>query len=242
MNLAIFDLDGTLTDTNAVDSECFLRAWKETHGNDCSVSDWSSFADVSDRGIAKALCERYLPPEEREMGYERFKSAFLTLLASAIERPESCRAIPGAIELMAILPSRGWRAVVATGAWRASAEIKLKAAGFPRDVPLTASDDLAARCDIVRAAIRLASQIHGASFDRVTLLGDAPWDVAAAAELRLPFVGRASGSARDRLVTAGAETILRDYSNFDAVENFLRTAAVPGRAAAAIAGPTPNAP
>ncbi|HUP65862.1 MAG TPA: HAD family hydrolase [Thermoanaerobaculia bacterium] len=229
MNLAIFDLDGTLTDTNVVDSVCFLQAWKETHG-ECSERDWSSFADVSDRGIAKALCERYLPPEERETGYERFKSAFLTRLASAIDRPESCRAIPGARELLAVLPSRGWHAVVATGAWKASAEIKLQAAGFPRDVPLTASDDLAARCDIVRAAIRLASQIHGGAFERLVLLGDAPWDVAAAAELRLPFVGRAAGPARDRLITAGVETILGDYSDVDAVEGFLRTAPVPDRA------------
>jgi len=31
MNLAIFDIDGTLTETNAVDEICFVQAFADAH-------------------------------------------------------------------------------------------------------------------------------------------------------------------------------------------------------------------
>ncbi len=34
MKLAVFDLDGTLTATNAVDDECFVRALRIAHNID----------------------------------------------------------------------------------------------------------------------------------------------------------------------------------------------------------------
>ncbi|HET9210930.1 MAG TPA: hypothetical protein VFR03_11060 [Thermoanaerobaculia bacterium] len=45
--LAIFDLDGTLTDTNAVDGECYLEAMSTELG--CVLNpDWATYQHCTD--------------------------------------------------------------------------------------------------------------------------------------------------------------------------------------------------
>jgi phosphoglycolate phosphatase-like HAD superfamily hydrolase len=228
MNLAIFDLDGTLTDSNDVDTECFLAAWRNAHGLECSGLSFPSFENITDRGIADALCELHFGPERRASGYESVKAQFLSLLASTLrERPESCRPVAGAVEILRILASHNWGVVVATGAWSESARMKLAAAGFPASIPLASSDQCASRSDIVRSAIEIAEREYGGHFDRRVLVGDAPWDLATAAELNLPFVGVAVRGDAERLLTIGAAAVLHDFTDSVAVEHALMAASVP---------------
>jgi phosphoglycolate phosphatase-like HAD superfamily hydrolase len=232
MNLAIFDLDGTLTDTNEIDTECFVAAWRQVHDIDCSALDWSSFADVTDRGIAMTLCDLHFAADERRSAYQSVKSRFLALLEEAARgRPETFRAVPGALELPDFLEAHGWGSVIATGAWERSAEIKLAAAGFRRKTPISSSDPCGSRQEIVRAAIELAARTYESDFDRLVLIGDAVWDVATAAELGLPFVGRAAGSEVLSLLAAGAgaDTVLEDFTDPARAERALATATVPRR-------------
>jgi hypothetical protein len=51
--LAIFDIDGTLTATNAVDDECYARAVAEMLGVAPEAIDWSGTPHVTDSGIAR---------------------------------------------------------------------------------------------------------------------------------------------------------------------------------------------
>jgi phosphoglycolate phosphatase-like HAD superfamily hydrolase len=76
MNLAVFDLDGTLIESSDVDTACFITAWRNAHDIDCSRLSWSSFENIIDRGIAESLCERHLAIDERDRGYASVKSAF----------------------------------------------------------------------------------------------------------------------------------------------------------------------
>jgi phosphoglycolate phosphatase-like HAD superfamily hydrolase len=227
-NLAIFDLDGTLVESNDIDTACFITAWRDVHEIDCSVLSWSSFENITDRGIAEALCELHFAVEERVRAYALVKSAFVSLLERAVrERPETCRAVSGALDLLEFLPFHNWRAVVATGAWADSAKIKMAAARFPEGIPVSSSEHQASRLDIVRSSIALAGLAYACEFDRIVLVGDAPWDVATAAGLSLPFVGRASGSAARKLSEVGAEAVLDDFADPVAVEKALRTAGAP---------------
>ena len=43
MNLAIFDIDGTLTNTNGVDNECFVKALAEAHAITEIDTDWATY-------------------------------------------------------------------------------------------------------------------------------------------------------------------------------------------------------
>ena len=43
MHLAIFDVDGTLIESDAADNSCFLAAFEDTHGIREMNTDWSSY-------------------------------------------------------------------------------------------------------------------------------------------------------------------------------------------------------
>ncbi|MBI3191378.1 MAG: hypothetical protein HYZ36_01850 [Pedosphaera parvula] len=50
MHLVIFDIDGTLTETNAVDADCYVRALAEVFGFADVDTDWSTYPHVTDSG------------------------------------------------------------------------------------------------------------------------------------------------------------------------------------------------
>ena len=50
MKLAVFDLDGTLTQTNAVDDICFILAFADA-GIDDLNDDWSEYQNITDSGV-----------------------------------------------------------------------------------------------------------------------------------------------------------------------------------------------
>ena len=58
-NLAIFDIDGTLTNTNAVDDECFLRAIADVFELAVERLDWSDAPHVTDSAITQWLSEQH---------------------------------------------------------------------------------------------------------------------------------------------------------------------------------------
>jgi hypothetical protein len=54
----IFDIDGTLCDTNAVDDECYRRAAAAVLDLPTSQIDWTDAPHITDSGIARWLWER----------------------------------------------------------------------------------------------------------------------------------------------------------------------------------------
>jgi phosphoglycolate phosphatase-like HAD superfamily hydrolase len=86
---------------------------------------------------------------------------------------------------------------------------------------MATADDAPARVDLIRIAVRRASERHGVSFEHVVSIGDAPWDLETARELSLPFlaVGDRCGDA-----SSGARTIT-DYVDGGLVLTSLETAA-----------------
>lgn len=238
MKLALFDLDGTLALTNEVDGRCYLAAFREVLGIESIDGDWSVYPDRTDSGIARGIFRRHLgrAPEDGEI--DRARGRFVELLADALARdPGEFRAVPGARDLLEALPGRGWAVAFATGGWRASAELKLRAAGLGavlRDgLPLVTADDGVSRREIVEGALEAARRHHRIDptedFERVVALGDGTWDLAVAAELGLPFVGvTAEGDARS-LTEAGASHLLPDYSDLPAALAALEEAAAPVR-------------
>lgn len=226
VKLVVFDLDGTLLDTSAIDSQCFIRAWQEV-GIDCSAADWSSFEHVTDAGIAGGLLAQ-ASVSSRDETLQRVRERFVALLAeAAVASPSAFAAVNGAPEMLSRLSEAGWAAVIATGAWAASAALKIRVAALP-PLPLASSDDHPSRQQIVERALALAAQQYrGESFSRIVLVGDAPWDVDVARELRLPFVGIAPSGQLDSLIGCGASHVLQDFASFDVALAALESAQVP---------------
>ena len=198
--LAIFDIDGTLTDTNEIDQTCFVEALFAEYGIETAHDHWSSFPHVTDRAILAEILRRawQRAPQERELAAHRER--FLRILDERMPRPNE---IPGAIAFLELV-KRDWNIVLCTGAWGASARMKLERAGFPNDLPIASCDDCESREGIVRNGI---AKFPGA--ERIVIFGDGVWDYRAARNLQLPFIGVGRRS--------GAERAVDDYTDSERV-------------------------
>lgn len=228
-SLAIFDIDGTLTDTNAVDDACFRSAVAEAIGVSESAIDWTGTLHFTDRGIFDWLSAAHGRPAPSDADVARARDRLAELLTDAVEAtPGEFLPIAGAPAAFDHLAAAGWDVSVATGCWGPSARIKLRAAGI--DVPnalIACADDAASRADIVTVSRHRAVEFYGRDFSRVVSIGDGTWDVETAAILGLPFIGIGRGERAQQLRHVGATTVISDYSDLAAFTDALATARVP---------------
>src|SRR3954453_6296168 len=180
MPIALFDIDGTLTASNQIDAECFADAFREVFGIHVDT-DWGAYEHTTDRGIASEALRR-AGRDADESALTRHRTRFVELLD---QRMTSLDEIPGARAFLAELLAHDWRIALCTGAWSASARLKLSRAGFDFDLPLASCDDDISREAILRRGIALAGGVDAI----IVSFGDAPWDVRAAANLGIPFIG-----------------------------------------------------
>ncbi len=226
--LAVFDIDGTLTDTNTVDDECFLRAVADVLDVDVKLLDWSGAPHVTDsdllRWFAEQHCGRALRSGESDAVIDRFLALLRDQLAAA---PERFRAVGGAPLVFDALRQVNWRVALATGGWTSSAHLKFKAiAHDPTTEPLASASDAMNRFENHELA-RERAAAKGETLDRTVSIGDGVWDVRAAADLGWPFVGIGTGDRARRLRDAGATTILPDLTDIAALCAALESAPVP---------------
>ena len=227
--LAVFDIDGTLTDTNAVDDECFLEAVGAEFAVELTGVDWSDAPHVTDASITRWLVERHCGRAPDDTEIERLVRRFVGTLERELARtPERFAPIAGARDAFALLEADGWDIALATGGWGPSARLKLNASGL--DVPdmvLACANDAVSREEIVRLARDRAAAIRGASYDRVVSIGDGVWDVRTAANLELPFIGIATGEREAKLRASGASVVLPDFRDVAAFRHALVAASKP---------------
>ena len=231
MNLAIFDIDGTLTETNAVDEICFVQAFADAHAVTQINTNWMEYQYVTDSGIMfQIFDERFgRPPEEAEL--INFKSCLVNLLEAHRAKDSSLFAeISGASRALTRLNREPeWAVALATGCWRDSAELKLKAAGIQtQNLPAAFAEHGLSREAILQTAVSHAQQSYGQSrFERIVSVGDAQWDVQAADNLGIPFIGVGKGDRGLRLLQVGATHVLESYSDYGHFIRCLREAEVP---------------
>jgi phosphoglycolate phosphatase-like HAD superfamily hydrolase len=214
MHLIVFDIDGTLTDTNVVDGECYWRAVSEVLRLSGERPDWSDFRHVTDIGIATELCVRHLGQPMSSADIDAIGRHLTALLDIELGgKDATAHQIPGAAEILSVLSKSSEFAVaLATGGFRVSAELKLRRAGLPfTSLLLASSNDAVSREDILQIVAARAAEKCATGFARFTYVGDGVWDVRVARELGWEFIGIGSGEQEDRLRQAGAEIIIPDY-------------------------------
>jgi phosphoglycolate phosphatase-like HAD superfamily hydrolase len=227
--LAIFDIDGTLTDTNGVDDEAYRSAIASAIGVPQDLIDWSGALHVTDAEIFRHLCSLHGRGEPTDDLVARARSQFVETLTTTLEQePHRFAEVCGAAEMLERLSTEGWCVALATGGWRPSARLKLRAARLEIDDALLASaDDGRSRAHIVRFAHQRAESFYKKRFERVVCVGDGVWDVETAASLELPFIGIGQGARAERLRDAGASVVIDDYRDVDGFVGCLMTAPVP---------------
>jgi phosphoglycolate phosphatase-like HAD superfamily hydrolase len=217
MNLVIFDVDGTLTESVTVDEVCFVQAFQDVLGIEGINTNWLDYTFQTDSGLALEICRSHLGRDPSGAEISRLQSRFVQLLGAAVERTgQPMRAIPGAAAFLIRMKERaGWFFAIATGGWSVSARFKLASAGLPVDAfPWASADDALDRVEILRTAMHRAGQHYGQdAFDKVVYIGDGVWDVRAARELGISFLGIAVGERARKLGQAGASCVMPDLSD-----------------------------
>jgi phosphoglycolate phosphatase-like HAD superfamily hydrolase len=230
MNLVVFDLDGTLTQTFAVDGDCYLQAFADSLGMNGVNDNWSDYEHVTDLGVMQEVFRARLGRAPHSAEVTGFVECFVELLRDRYQgAPGAFGEVPGAAAFVARLRQSRWAVAIATGGWERSARFKIETAGIgANDVPAAFAEDGPARHTIVTTAIARASSYYQQNpFERIVLVGDAIWDVRTATDLCLPFVAVGQGERAARLRELGTSHVVRDFIDDAACFRCLEEARIP---------------
>ncbi|MUL39548.1 HAD family hydrolase [Gloeocapsopsis dulcis] len=218
MQLVIFDVDGTLTDTNKVDADCFVRAFYEEFSIFYINQNWQEYTHSTDAGITQQIFQKNLGRLPAKEELFRLKKRFIYLLHQAAQNQNLFNAILGATSVISKLQQLDYCIAIATGGWQDSAIFKLQKAGINAiNVPIASADDSLSREDIIETVILRAKKWYKTDiFQKAVFIGDGLWDVKAAANLKIPFIG--VGNA---LVNHGVQHTINDFSNYKKLQQLL---------------------
>ena len=186
----ILDIDGTLIESMAVDTELYFASIAEVLGPVRVRDKLSDYDHVTDSGILAQLLEDNEHVYDGEV-IEAVRSIFVRKIARHIKTEGPFTTIDGAVEFVdRVRQSDSNYVAIATGGWRKSALLKLQSAGFDiNGIPLVTGDDSPSRIDIMRSALAKI----GDDVESVTYFGDAEWDERACRSLGWNFVAVGPG-------------------------------------------------
>ncbi|WP_414754939.1 HAD family hydrolase [Anabaena sp. CCY 9910] len=226
----IFDIDGTLINSNNIDSDCFISAFELEFGFTNISSSWAKYTNVTDSGIAQEIFIEKLGQLPTQMELENVKKCFVNLLQkSSHENPNLFDEILGSGQILAELQvNQDWCVAIATGGWYNSAILKLEKANLNiQGIPLASSDDGITREDIINCAISKSKEIYQVrEFQKIVFVGDGVWDVATAYNLNIAFIGR-ENKLDNILLNAGVENIVEDFIDSTNFLKLLKIAKIP---------------
>ncbi|WP_370409759.1 HAD family hydrolase [Streptomyces fradiae] len=200
---ALFDVDGTLVDTNYLHTLAWWQALRR-HGHDVPMARIHRAIGMgADRLLDAVLGERRRRTEDRAIA-----DAHGALYAAWYE---NLRPFEGATELLRAVAARGWRVVLASSASEEEvaavrglldADEVIEAATSGGDVDATKPAP-----DLVETALEAV----GAEPEDAVFVGDTVWDVEAAGRAGLPCIGLLTGgTTRAELEDAGAVLVCED--------------------------------
>lgn len=217
MNLLMFDIDGTLTETTAIDAVLYVQAVKESLNVNEIDMNWDRYRNATDPGIATEIIEEKLGRSATAQDLDDIRKNFANMVQAKVsQEPGHFHEIAGAKTILAelaFLPNV--IIAIATGTWKEIALLKL-ATAFPAlpEVAIATASDALSREEIMRTAEKRAlAKVENAPLDSIVYVGDAVWDVRAAFKIGYQFIGVGTGKTATELRNEGATWVIPDYSD-----------------------------
>ncbi|MGW3247749.1 HAD family hydrolase [Streptomyces sp. NPDC001070] len=200
---ALFDMDGTLVDTNYLHVVAWWEAFRQA-GYSVPMADVHRCIGMG----SDHLVERLLGDARDRSGDDGISAAHKALYGTYAP---ALTPLDGAADLLRAVAARGFRIVLATSA--DARELTVMRAALAADdviADATSKDDVSASKpapDLVAQALERAA----VPADRAVFVGDTVWDVEAAGKVGVPCVALLSGGiSRSALEEAGAVAVHRD--------------------------------
>ena len=90
VDLALFDIDGTLTVSNKIDTDCFVHAFRDAFGIADMAVGWQHYEHSTDRGITAEVLRRAWAREASEEELTKHRQRFLQRFEPRLPRkPEN---------------------------------------------------------------------------------------------------------------------------------------------------------
>lgn len=210
LHALIFDVDGTLIDTNPVHVEAWCRAFRRL-GFDVPVE---RIVPEIGKGGDKLVPTILGDDGEKQSGEALRKAQKEEFLALA--RQQAFRLFPGAAEIFSALKERGIRTALATSSDEKHLEATFRSAGFDfrrladEVVTRDPSEESKPAPDLVLAALERLSLPAA----QCAMVGDTIYDGQACQAAGVVFLGVLTGPATEaELLRAGAQGVWRDVGH-----------------------------
>lgn len=194
----IFDVDGTLLDTNYLHVAAWWAAFRE-RGHDIRCADVHRALGMG----SSDLVERALGHPDRSVieAHSRYFAPYLGRI----------RPLPGAADLLRATARLGLNVVLATSAKDDEVDLMLDALGARDAIGTVVSSGDVAKAKPEPDMIDRALRESGTDPGRAVMVGDAVWDMIAARRAGIPGIGLLCGGiAEAELGAAGAIEIYAD--------------------------------
>ncbi len=197
---ALFDVDGTLVDTNYLHTVSWWEAFTQA-GHDVTMVSIHRSIGMGSGQMLDAL----LPADRDTSADDDLKTAHSALYSVYWSR---LRPLPGARELLRACRDHGLRVVLASSA--DPQELKVLCAALDADDAVHAATS-AGEVEASKPApdlVQVALERADASPAETVFIGDAVWDVRACQRAGVPCIALLSGgNSRDDLIEAGAAAV-----------------------------------
>lgn len=196
--LAVFDIDGTLTESVNIHQAAFRGALK-LNGIAAFDDNWGNYKHHTDSYIFSAIYEAAHKQAAEDKHVRMFEASLYALVAEA-NTATPIKEIKGAANMVRhLIDNTEYHVVFATGSFHRAALLKLQQSDvYHIDELVIASDEIHSRDELVSTAITKAKEYYGTPhFDRIISFGDGYWDYKTACNLGLNFIGLANAKLSD---------------------------------------------
>jgi HAD superfamily hydrolase (TIGR01509 family) len=194
----IFDVDGTLLDTNYLHVAAWWDAFSE-RGHDIRCADVHRALGMGSSDLVERVLGR--PDPSVIEAHSRYFSPYLGRM----------RPLPGAADLLGATARLGLHVVLATSAKDEEIDLMLDALGARDSIGTVVSSGDVERAKPQPDIVDRALEESGTDPRRAIMVGDAVWDMIAARRAGIPGIGVLSGGiAEAELRQAGAIEVYAD--------------------------------